>query len=60
MSYTQDGHGFFTRALDAEDRGRLDEAETAYQQAIVLFRRRATPSRSRPPATTTWAISTWG
>jgi len=37
MSYSQDGHGFFTRALDAEDRGRLDEAETAYQQAIVLF-----------------------
>lgn len=38
MSYSDDGNGYFTRALDAEDRGELSQAETAYRQAIELFK----------------------
>ena len=38
MSYSDDGNGYFTRALDAEDRGDHALAETAYRQAIELFR----------------------
>ena len=37
MSYSDDGNGFFTRALDAEDRGDHTLAETSYRQAIELF-----------------------
>lgn len=37
MSYSDDGNGYFTRALDAEDRGEHALAETAYRQAIELF-----------------------
>ena len=37
MSYSDDGNGFFTRALDAEDRGDHALAETADRQAIELF-----------------------
>lgn len=39
MSYSDDGNGFFTRALDAEDRGDHTLAETSYRQAIELDRK---------------------